>query len=146
MVTMDGFVLVWIVVVFMTLSFGLVNTLVMAIFERTREIGLMQSLGMRPALILYQILIESFLLLLIGLVAGNVIALLTIIPLQDGIDISEVAEGMEMMGSSSVLYPALKLKDMLLANTVVIVLGLLTSLLPAWHASRLNPVEALSSN
>ena len=146
MVTMDGFVLVWIVVVFMTLSFGLVNTLIMAVFERTREIGLMQSLGMRPTLILYQILIESFLLLLIGLVAGNVIALLTIVPLQDGIDISGVAQGMEMMGSSSVLYPALKLKDMLLANVIVIVLGLLTSLLPAWHASRLNPVEALSRN
>jgi len=146
MVTMDGFVLVWIIVVFMTLSFGLVNTLVMAVFERTREIGLMQSLGMRPALILYQILIESFLLLLIGLVAGNIIALLTIIPLQDGIDVSNVAQGMEMMGSSSVLYPALKMQDMLLANAIVIVLGLLTSLLPAWHASRLNPVEALSRN
>jgi len=146
MVTMDGFVLVWIVVVFMTLSFGLVNTLIMAVFERTREIGLMQSLGMRPALILYQILIESFLLLLIGLVAGNLMALLTIIPLKDGIDISEVAQGMEMMGNSSVLYPALKMKDMLMANAIVIVLGLLTSLLPAWHASRLNPVEALSRN
>ena len=115
----------------------------MAVFERTREIGLMQALGMRPSLILYQILIESFLLLSIGLLLGNAFAIGTIIPLQDGIDISAVAQGMEMMGSSSVLYPALKLNDMLLANAIVITLGLLTSILPAWHAANLNPVEAL---
>jgi ABC-type lipoprotein release transport system permease subunit len=140
---MDGFVLVWIIVIFLALSFGLVNTLIMAVFERTREIGLMQALGMRPTMILYQILMESFLLLFIGLLIGNVLAVSTIIPLQDGIDISGVAQGMEMMGSSSVLYPALKLHDMLLANVIVIVLGLLTSLLPAWHAAKLNPIEAL---
>ena len=47
-----------------------------------------------------------------------------------------VAEGMEMMGVSSVLYPALKLKDIIMANVVVIILGILTSLLPAWRASQ----------
>ena len=143
MVMMDGFVLVWIVVIFLALSFGLVNTLIMAVFERTREIGLMQALGMRPGLIMLQILIESFLLLVIGLLLGNVLAVGTIIPLQDGIDISAVAQGMEMMGSSSVLYPALKLNDMLLANAIVIILGLLTSILPAWHAASFDPIEAL---
>jgi ABC-type lipoprotein release transport system permease subunit len=143
---MDGFVLVWIVVIFLALSFGLVNTLVMAVFERIREIGLMQALGMRPSLILYQILIESFLLLFIGLLLGNVFAVGTIIPLQDGIDISIVAKGMEMMGTSSVLYPALKLNDVLLANTIVIILGLLTSILPAWHAASFDPIEALGKD
>ncbi len=140
---MDGFVLVWIIVIFLALSFGLVNTLVMAVFERVHEIGLMQALGMRPSLILYQILIESFLLLVIGLILGNVFAVGTIIPLQGGIDISAVAKGMEMMGTSSILYPALKLNDVLLANAVVIVLGLLTSILPAWHAASFDPIEAL---
>ncbi|MBT8129481.1 MAG: ABC transporter permease [Gammaproteobacteria bacterium] len=141
---MDGFVLVWIIIVFLALSFGLVNTLVMAVFERVREIGLMQALGMRPSTILYQILMESLLLLLIGLVLGNVIAVGTIIPLQDGIDISIVAEGMEMMGSSSMLYPALKLNDIIMANVIVIVLGLLTSILPAWRAASYDPIEALN--
>ena len=141
---MDGFVLVWIIVVFLALSFGLVNTLAMAVFERVREIGLMQALGMRPSTILYQILVESLLLLLIGLVLGNVMAVVTILPLQDGIDVSIVAEGMEMMGTGSTLYPALKTNDMLLANAIVIVLGLLTSILPAWRAASYNPIEALN--
>ena len=141
---MDGFVLIWIIVVFLALSFGLVNTLVMAVFERVREIGLMQALGMRPSTILYQILVESLLLLLIGLFLGNIIAVATIQPLQDGIDISVVAEGMEMMGTSSTLYPALKVDDMVLANVIVIVLGLLTSILPAWRAASYNPIEALN--
>ena len=140
---MDGFVLVWVIVIFLALSFGLANTLIMAVYERIREIGLMQALGMRPGLILYQVLLESFLLLLIGLLLGNVLALITIMPLQGGIDISAVSKGMEMAGSSSVLYPAMKLKDVLTANLLVIVLGLLTSFLPAWQASRYDPIEAL---
>ena len=49
-----------------------------------------------------------------------------------------------MMGASSVLYPVLKFSDLVLANGVVIVLGILTSVLPAWRASRYRPVEALA--
>ena len=142
---MDGFVLVWIVIIFLALSFGLVNTLVMAIFERVREIGLIQALGMRPALILLQILLESLLLLLIGLGLGNLLAIVTILPLREGVDVSAVAEGMAMMGAGSVLYPSLLLSDLLLANAVVILLGILTSILPAWRAARLDPVRALNT-
>jgi ABC-type lipoprotein release transport system permease subunit len=141
---MNGFVLVWMVVIFLALSFGLVNTLMMAVFERVREIGLMRALGMRPSAIVYQILLESLMLLLLGLLAGNLIALGTIFWLKDGIDISAVAKGMEMMGAASVMYPVLEWPDLLLANSVVIVLGIITSLLPAWRASQYRPVEALS--
>ena len=141
---MNGFVLVWMVVIFLALSFGLVNTLMMAIFERVREIGLMRALGMRPSAIVYQILVESLLLLLLGLLVGNLIAIVTIIPLKDGIDISVVAQGMEMMGASSMLYPVLQWPDLVLANAVVIFLGIITSLLPAWRAAQYRPVEALS--
>jgi ABC-type lipoprotein release transport system permease subunit len=141
---MDGFILVWIVVIFLALSFGLINTLMMAVFERIREIGLMQALGMRPSQILYLVLVESLLLLALGLLMGNALAIASILPLREGIDLSVVAKGMEMMGAGSTLYPALKLRDLATANAVVIVLGLLTSLLPAWHASRYSPVEAIA--
>jgi ABC-type lipoprotein release transport system permease subunit len=143
---MDGFVLVWVIIIFLALSFGLVNTLIMAIFERIREIGLIQALGMRPGLIVYQILLESLLLLLIGLAVGNLLALVTIKPLESGLDVSAVAEGMAMMGAGSVIYPSLTLYDVVLANVVVILLGILTSILPAWRASQLDPVRALNTH
>jgi ABC-type lipoprotein release transport system permease subunit len=141
---MDGFVLVWMIVIFLALSFGLVNTLAMAVFERVREIGLMLALGMRPASILGQIIVESVFLLALGLVIGNALSYASIIPLQDGIDISAVAKGMEMMGASSVLYPELLMKDVVMANIVVLLLGFIASLSPAWRASRYEPIEAIT--
>ncbi len=141
---MDGFVVIWMVVIFLALSFGLVNTLVMAVFERVREIGLMLALGMKPSSILGQIIIESMLLLSVGLLIGDVLAWATIQPLRDGIDISIVAEGMEMMGAASVLYPRLYASDIILANVIVLFLGFLASLSPAWRASRYEPVEAIT--
>ncbi len=142
---MDGFVLIWIIVIFLALSFGLVNTLVMAVFERVREIGLMQALGMRPAMILLQILLETLLLLLVGLAAGNLLAILTLAALSDGIDLSIVSEAMQMMGVANVLYPSLQIGDIVLADVIVIVLGLIAGLFPAWRAARYQPVQALTT-
>jgi lipoprotein-releasing system permease protein len=141
---MDGFVVVWIVVVFLALSFGLVNTLVMAVFERVREIGLMLALGVRPLLILGQVVVESTLLLAMGLALGSVLAWATVQPMKDGVDVSIVGQGMEMWGMSSVLYPELLTSDVVLANVVVLVLGFLASLSPAWRAAHYEPVEALT--
>jgi ABC-type lipoprotein release transport system permease subunit len=142
--TMDGFMLVWVIVIFLALSFGLVNTLVMAVFERIREIGLMLALGMKPMMILGQIVIESMMLLAVGLFIGDVLAYVTVKPLESGIDVSIVQQGMEMWGAPSVLYPRLYLNDVILANVVVLVLGFLASLSPAWRASRYEPVEAIT--
>ncbi|MDH3777299.1 MAG: FtsX-like permease family protein [Gammaproteobacteria bacterium] len=141
---MDGFMLIWVIVIFLALSFGLVNTLVMAVFERIREIGLMLALGMKPASVLGQIIIESMMLLAVGLLIGDVLAWATIKPLEGGIDISVVAKGMEMFGASSMLYPNLSIDDVILANMVVMILGFLASLSPAWRASRYEPVEAIT--
>ena len=136
--------LVIMIIIFVALSFGLINTLVMAVFERVREIGLMMALGMRPQWIMYQVLLESVILLALGLLLGNVLGVLTILPMENGIDISAVGEGMEMYGMSATLYPKLALADMLRATSVVLVLGLVASLLPAWRASRYNPIQALT--
>ena len=141
---MDGFVFVWIIVIFLALSFGLVNTLVMAVFERVREIGLMLALGMKPVYILGQIIIESMMLLVIGLVLGTALSWAAIQPIKDGIDISIVGEGLDMWGMSSVLYPDLLLRDVILANVVVLVLGVFASLAPAWRAAHYEPVAALT--
>ena len=141
---MDGVIFVWFGIIFLALSFGLVNTLLMAVFERTREIGLLQALGMPPGNILTMVLVESVIMLLIGLAAGNLLSWLTILPIQDGIDISAVAAGLEWAGMSSTLLPAVKSPDVLLANAIVLLLGIAASLFPAWRASRKVPVEAIT--
>ncbi|MGI9273033.1 MAG: ABC transporter permease [Woeseiaceae bacterium] len=141
---MDGFMFIWIVVIFLALSFGLVNTLVMAVFERVREIGLMLALGMRPSNILGQIIVESLMLLAIGLGVGTFLAWAAIQPIKDGIDLSIVGDGLDMWGMSSVLVPQLTLNDVVLANVTVLVLGFFASLSPAWRASRYEPIEAIT--
>ncbi|NVM21118.1 MAG: ABC transporter permease [Desulfobacterales bacterium] len=140
----DGFMMIWFVVVFLAMSFGLVNTLLMAVFERTREIGLFQALGMRPRLMLGQVLLESLTLLMIGVVVGNVCAWATIASLDEGLNLSAFAQGFELYGLSSIIYPLVTASDVLTANLVIIVLGLIASLYPAWHAARYVPVEAIT--
>ena len=141
---MDGFVLVWIVIVFLALSFGLVNTLVMAVFERVREIGLMMALGVKPGVIRAQVLAEAVMLLGVGTLLGDGLAWASIQPLRGGIDLSAVSEGMDLLGVGTVLTPVLRAGDVALATGVVLVLGLVASLSPAIRASRYHPVEAIS--
>ncbi len=136
--------LVIMVIIFVVLAFGLVNTLIMAVFERVREIGLMMALGMRPASIIYQVLVESVMLLLLGLLVGNILAVATVLPLEAGIDLTVVGDGLEMYGMGVTLYPQLAWQDMLVSNAVVLVLGLAASVVPAWRASRYNPIQALA--
>jgi ABC-type lipoprotein release transport system permease subunit len=140
----DVILVIWYAIVFAAMSFGLINTLLMAVFERTREFGLFQSLGMPPRHILGQVLMESLILLALALALGNLSAWATIASLKGGIDLSSVAEGMELMGVAPVIYPAWSAGDLAMANLLVFVLGLAASLYPAWRASRHVPVEALT--
>ncbi|HEX7043609.1 MAG TPA: FtsX-like permease family protein [Burkholderiales bacterium] len=135
---------IWYLIVFTAMSFGLVNTLLMAVFERTREFGLFQALGMRPRLIVGQVLGESLILIALGLALGNAAAALTLRWLEGGLDLSAFAEGFEMVGYSPVLYPEVAASDVLAANLLVFVLGLIASLYPAWRAARHVPVQALA--
>ena len=102
------------------------------------------ALGMTPRHIRAQIITESALLLSLGLLVGDVLAWLTVRPLESGIDLSIVGQGMEYFGAASVLYPAFRWEDVVLANVVVLVLGFLASLSPAIRASRYEPVEAIT--
>ncbi|MDH5487495.1 MAG: ABC transporter permease [Gammaproteobacteria bacterium] len=140
----DVVLIIWYAIVFAAMSFGLINTLLMAVFERTREFGLFQSLGMRPAHILGQVLVESLILLALALAAGNLLAAATVYALRDGIDLTSVAEGMELVGVAPIIYPAWSAGDLAAANLLVFVLGLAASLYPAWRAARHVPVEAIT--
>jgi ABC-type lipoprotein release transport system permease subunit len=138
--------IIWFAVVFAAMAFGLVNTLLMAVFERLREFGLFQALGMSPQFILAQVLVESLILLVVSLLVGNALALGSVVALHGGIDLSAFAQGLELVGVSPVIYPKLALADIAAANVIVIVLGTLASLYPAWRASRYVPIEALTRN
>jgi ABC-type lipoprotein release transport system permease subunit len=140
----DVILIIWYVIVFAAMSFGLINTLLMAVFERTREFGLFQALGMRPTHIVGQVLVESLILLALALAIGNVAAWGTVLSLKGGIDLSAVAEGMELVGVAPVIYPTWSADDMAAANILVFVLGVLASLYPAWRAAQHVPIEAIT--
>jgi len=141
---LDGFMYIWYLVVFVAMGFGIVNTTLMAVYERMREFGLLKALGMKPLWIIREVLIESFLLLISGMIIGNVLAFISIYLLSsNGIDLSVLEAGAEYAGMTRVIYPAIDIKDFLIANLVVMLLGLLISLYPAVKAARFTPVEAL---
>lgn len=140
----EGFLLIWYLVVFIAIAFGLVNTLLMAVFERAREIGLCQALGMKPSWIVGQVLFESLFLLAIGLIIGNLITWGTLILTADGLDFSRYAAGYEMAGMNSLIYPVLGFTDILIANFLIIGLGLVASFYPAWRAASYVPVDAIT--
>ena len=131
-------------VMYIAMAFGLVNTLLMAVWERTREFGLVQALGMKPSLILRQVLVESFILLTLGTVLGGLLALGTLALFQNGIDFSAYAAGAEMWGMSKVIYPTLGRWDVITAIAFIVVFGVLASLYPAIRAARKTPVEAIT--
>jgi ABC-type lipoprotein release transport system permease subunit len=140
----DQFMFLWYLVVFIAMGFGIVNTTLMAVFERIREFGLLKALGMKPWWIIRGVLTESCFLLLIGMAIGNILGLLSIFALSgSGIDLSALAAGMEYFGISRVIYPVIYGRDLTMANLVVFILGLLVSVYPAAKAARFIPVEAL---
>lgn len=141
----DNFVFLWYLVVFIAMGFGIVNTMLMAVFERMREFGLFKALGMKPWGIIKEVLTESFFLLIMGMAIGNIFGFLSVLALSgSGIDLSFLAAGMEYFGISRVIYPVISAKDLTMANMVVFILGLLVSVYPAVKAARFTPVEALA--
>ena len=142
--TWQGTAFVWNLIVFLAMGFGIVNTILMAVFERTREFGLFQALGLRPGFILMQVWLEAFLLLVIGLAIGNVISWLSVLATGKGIDVSGFSRGMEMAKMSKIIPFVITFDDLLIANLTVLVLGLITCLYPAWRAARLVPAHAIT--
>lgn len=141
----EGFTVVWYLVVFIAMGFGIVNTLLMAVFERMREFGLVKALGMKPGWIVMEVLMESAFILILGMAAGNAVALASVAALaENGIDLSAFAAGVEYAGMPRVIYPSFAWTSAVQANLTVCVLGLAVSLYPALKAARITPVAAMT--
>jgi ABC-type lipoprotein release transport system permease subunit len=140
----DGFMYIWYFVVFIAMGFGIVNTSLMAIFERVREFGLLRALGMKPWRVIASVLTESIFTLAVGIIAGNCLGMLSVFLMKsNGIDLAFFGKGAEFFGMSRIIYPVLTLTDVIAVNSVIFFLGIIVSLYPAIRAAQITPVEAM---
>lgn len=107
------------------------NTMIMAIYERTREIGTLRALGWKSRQILLQVMQESLFLCLVAAAFGcilgvGLLSLLSVVP-----------------GANAFVNPSWSLNTFVIAVSVSLLLGVLGGLYPAWRASHFQPVEAL---
>ncbi|MCB0092448.1 MAG: ABC transporter permease, partial [Caldilineaceae bacterium] len=132
-------------IVLLIASIGILNLMLMAVFERTREMGVLAALGMKRRQILTLFLLEGAFIGLVGAVLGCILGALVILALdQVGLDLS-FAQGMgeitALMGSR--LYPAVTLNQIISRGIGVVIIAALAALYPAWQAARKEPADAL---
>jgi putative ABC transport system permease protein len=136
--------LILICIIMAALAFGIVNTMLMAVLERVRELGMLMALGMKRQKVYVMIMIETIYLSIVGGPIGLAIGYLTVSYFgRYGLDLSDYSEGLEAIGYESILYPQLGIGDYTQIVAGVLVTAILAALYPAWKAIRLNPVEAL---
>lgn len=139
----DGAIYIWFLLMMSALTFGLVNTLVASVMERIRELGMLRALGMPRRTVLTQVVVESTIIMAIGVAFGLVVGYLIYLSMGDAIDLSAFADGMEMAGMSSLLKPVFQASDFVLVASLSLVLGILASLYPAWRAVKVKPLDAM---
>lgn len=140
----DQMVYIFMGIILLALAFGIVNTMMMAVLERTREIGMLLALGMNKFKIFLMIVFETFFLILAGSPVGIGLALITItITQKTGIGFSQFSEVYSSFGYSSIIYPSLTLRQFSIIMILVLITATFSALLPARRALKLNPADSL---
>ncbi|MFM1892196.1 MAG: hypothetical protein RLZ44_1273 [Pseudomonadota bacterium] len=117
---------------------SIMNVLIMAVYERIREIGTISAIGTRPGTVLALFVSEGFLLGLVGTVVGTLISL-GAIALVNQMTITFSFGRQEGL----ILTPTIAAGDVLFTGVLTILVAVVASLQPAWKASRMDPIEAL---
>jgi putative ABC transport system permease protein len=125
-------------------TFSILNTFLMSVLERTREFGVLLALGTRPKFLGRAVLLESVLLLLLGLALGTLLgAGVTAWTAVHGIAFSSSEELLAQWNMPARLYPSLNLLSLTLGPAVILVATLLAALFPLRRIRRLHPVDAM---
>jgi len=141
--TMGGVIFVWLGVMMVLISIGIINTQLMAVFERTSEFGLLQALGFSSRMVLVLVALESALLIGLGVILGMLAGLATVLGLSRGIDLSAFAQALEAFQAGDTLYLKVAPMDYVIYPAIIWLLGVLVALWPAWRAQKISPVEAM---
>lgn len=134
-----------IIIILFALAFGILNTMLMTIFERTQELGVLMSIGMSKIRVFSMILLETTFLVITGSVLGVMIGSITVaLTGNTGIDLTPFgAEALSDFGFDAVIYPTLDQMFYFNLTILVVITAILASIYPAWKALRLNPAEAV---
>ena len=140
----DATMAIWFFLIMSALTFGLVNTLIATVMQRTRELGMLRALGMNQRLLLIQVVMECVGIMVVGVIAGLLLGIAMVFGLGDGIDLSAFSESVEAFGMSTLLKPVLTLEDLLLFGGLSVLLGFFASYFPARRALQISPLMAMN--
>lgn len=141
---MGLYMYIFVGIILFALGFGIVNTMLMVVLERVKELGMLLAVGMNKMRVFTMIVLETVFLSLTGGVIGIILgAAVSQYYSIHPIDLSMWAEGFSSIGWDSLVYTSFSF-DMLIGITImVIITGILASIYPARKALKLNPADAL---
>jgi ABC-type lipoprotein release transport system permease subunit len=136
--------IIFIGIIMLALAFGIINTMMMTILERTRELGMLMAIGMNRKKIFSMIMLETIFLTMVGAIAGMLLGwgLIEILG-KTGIHFSSWGEGFEEWGFAAIVYPEISNSYFILITVMVIITAIISSIWPARKALKLNPIETL---
>lgn len=131
-------------IIMLALCFGIINTMMMAVLERRKELGMLMGVGMSKTRLFLMIIFETLMLSLIGGPLGILLGYLSIkLSQQTGLDLSSFGDGLGEYGIESVIYPSLLPAFYFGTGALVMGITLIAAIWPARRALKLNPVEAI---
>ena len=141
---MNYFMYLFLMIIMIALAFGIVNTMLMSILERRREIGMLMAVGMTGRRIFVMIILETVMLSMTGGSIGMALSALAVALYSSiGIDLSLVAQGLAAIGYGTVIYPVISVSFFAGLSIMVVITATLSALYPARKALQINPATAV---